>query len=153
MGNEKLIKKLLQNNLFIAFVFSLLVVFSRYLFIFTKWEIFFGIDVLLFLVFGVGIIIIYKKKKENDSWVKTLFIPGTFQIISSIFIYELCKLLFFQPEITFQYIYTRAIASISVLIIGLFANTLFLVIYRLFVKENISPSDNSDILDTNNANF
>ncbi|MGV3631203.1 MAG: hypothetical protein ACO1O6_08355 [Bacteroidota bacterium] len=132
-----------------ALKISIFLCVFRYICILTNLQLGYFNDIIFFVAFGIWIIF-YQKRNKKSSFVKTLVIFGSFQVAFSILLYEITRLIAFHPDLTKSYWLNRSIVSLTVLVLGLIANFIFLSVYFLINKNDFAKeSDHSKIIDDN----
>ena len=129
-------------------LFAALVVLLRFINVHISLGFDYELDLEMAFIFGFGVITIYNKTGRK-SWINSLLIDGSLQILVSIILFESTRILIFQIGGSYDYLLSRIYMSIYILIVGSITNTLTLTIYSRFKQETKSTLDlrNDELLD------
>lgn len=127
-------------------LFSLMIVILRLLLGAIQLNFQYSIDFALLISYGVTVFFNYKKskrKKCSDFY----FSVGIIQIISSLILFEIAKLIIYSPELSLEYFYARIIVFIYILILGLLANGFSLLLFCTHLRKNVNDETDVNIID------
>jgi len=145
--NSKRQKQKVLKRLFFDLTTISLAVFIRFLFHWFEWYIPYGIDVLLFIIFGTGIVLVHSTTETYQKPYRTALTHGVVQIAGAIITFEIFRLSFLNVEPFMKDFVVRLFVAIHVLIIGAVADTIFLTVYSQLFKKRKQDRFNDELLD------
>lgn len=128
------------------FLFSFIIVVIRLLIGLLHLNIQFFVDFVLFLSFALTTYLNYKKSKVQNC-IAFFFTIGIIQIICSVALFEIAKLIVYSPDFSRIYFYKRVIVFIYILILGFVANGLTLIVFCKQLRKSVNSKFDDNVID------
>jgi len=144
MINSNQFYKKNRNQKFLILGISIFLATVRILFALLKIECSFCIDILLFVSYGIGSVLLFL---NHRSWIKTFLIDANLLIVVSILFYEIIYLLIFQPKIDTNYLYIRLYVFMYIYVIGMLVNLIAILISVFFSTKFNQRNKSNNLID------